>query len=80
MITFHTTAEVTPDRQLLVTLPPETPLGKAELVVTISPQTASSKQRGQLRQHFGAIHSGDSRSGDNERIDVDLENAYAKEQ
>jgi hypothetical protein len=69
MITFHTTAEVTRDRQLLVTLPPETPLGKAELVVTISPQTASSKQRGQLR-----------RSGDNERIDVDLANAYAKEQ
>jgi hypothetical protein len=38
MLTFRTTAEVKEDRRIDLTLPPETPLGKAELVVTLSPQ------------------------------------------
>ena len=32
--------------------------------------------RERLLRHFGAVESGDPRSGDNERIDVDLEREY----
>ncbi len=37
MLTFRTTAEVKEDRRIDLTLPPETPLGKAELVVILTP-------------------------------------------
>jgi hypothetical protein len=35
MITFHITTEVKDDRQVLLTLPPEVPIGPAELVVSV---------------------------------------------
>jgi hypothetical protein len=35
MITFRISADVTPDRRVVLTLPPEVPLGQAELVVTV---------------------------------------------
>lgn len=76
MISIRTIADITPDRQVVVTLPPETPLEKAEVVVTISPQPTDTARKGSLRRWFGAVRSGDSRSADNERIDTDLSRAY----
>jgi hypothetical protein len=35
MITFQMTAEVKPDRQVVLTLPPEVPTGQTTLVVTV---------------------------------------------
>jgi hypothetical protein len=76
MITLRTFADVPADRQIVVSLPPETPTGRAELVVTVTPQETRESLRGNLRRRFGTIHSGDSRSADNERIDADLARAY----
>jgi hypothetical protein len=76
MITFRTTTDVTNDRRVVLTLPPETPTGRAELVVTVAPQENTVPPSGGLRRHFGAVHSGDSRSGDNDLIDDDLARAY----
>jgi hypothetical protein len=75
MITFHTSADVTADRRVTVTLPPETPIGKAELTVTVAPQDGTAA-RGELRGLFGSLRSGNSRSADNDQIDADLERAY----
>ncbi len=72
MITFSTSTEVSADRRVVLTLPPETPLGKAELVVSVAPQGENESHRGNLRRYFGSVHSGDLRSADNERIDADL--------
>jgi len=76
MITFHLSADVKEDRRVVLTLPPETPLGDAELVVTVTSRPAVLKHAGKVRRHFGAVNSGDSRSGDNERIDADLARVY----
>ena len=76
MITFHMSTEVKEERRVLLNLPPETPLGEADFVVTIEPRQASAEPRGSVRRHFGAVHSGDARSADNERIDADLVRAY----
>lgn len=75
MITIRTIADVTVDRQVIVCLPPETPLGKAELVVTVAPQEETALPRSVLRNRFGAVHSGDARGADNDRIDDDLAQA-----
>jgi hypothetical protein len=75
MITIRTSADITADRQIVLSLPPETPLGKAELVVTVAP-VADSSSKGGLRRRFGNVHSGDAQSSDNERIDADLARAY----
>ena len=37
MITFRVSADVKDDRRVVVTLPAEVPIGKAELVVTVAP-------------------------------------------
>jgi hypothetical protein len=37
MITFRITTDVKDDRRGVLTLPPEVPTGKAELVVSIAP-------------------------------------------
>lgn len=80
MITFHTHADVPEDRRVLVILPPETPLGRAELIVTVTPPGTSNvsgvPSSGNLKRHFGAVRSGDAQSADNERIDADLTRAY----
>ena len=60
------------DRQVVVTLPPETPIGRVELLITVAPQQNSESTHGSLRQRFGTVHSGDSRSADNEHIDAVL--------
>jgi hypothetical protein len=70
MITIRTTTDVTTDRQIVVTLPPETPIGKAEIVVTVAPQGGEPVKNGDLRRRFGTVHSGDANGADNERIDA----------
>ncbi len=78
MITFRTFTEVPADRQIVVNLPPETPTGMVELVVTVAPQeSGDARPRGSLRRRFGAIRSGETRSADNERMDIELARAYA---
>lgn len=76
MIRFHTSAEVNEDRRVVLELPPETPVGKAELTVTIAPHNADASKVAGLRQWFGTVHSRDSRSADNDRIDADLARAF----
>jgi len=76
MNTFRTSTEITPEHRLVLALPPEMPLGTAEVVVTVAPQNGNPAPGGNLRSHFGAIHGGDPRAADNERIDADLTNAY----
>jgi hypothetical protein len=80
MITFHTFADIPENRRVMVVLPPETPVGKAELTVTIATPSAGEEHaappQGDLRSLFGSVRSGDPRSGDNERIDADLARAY----
>ena len=79
MITFRTFLEIGNDRRIVLTLPPETPIGEAELLVTVAPQTQpADARRGGLQRQFGAVRSGNSRSADNERIDADLVRAYAE--
>ena len=73
MIRFRTSAEVKKNRRVTLELPPETPLGQADLVITISPsRPADNSGTGQLRKSFGKFHSGDTHSADSERVDQDL--------
>jgi hypothetical protein len=76
MITFRISTDVEADRQVVLTLPPQTPLGKAELTVTVAPQGNGASSSGGLRRHFGAVHGGDPSAADNDRIDADLARAY----
>ncbi|MDA1049529.1 MAG: hypothetical protein O3C40_03495 [Planctomycetota bacterium] len=76
MIRFQTSAEVKDDRRVVLELPPETPVGKADLTVTVSPQCDGNVGSGRLRQHFGTVRSGDTGSSDNDPIDADLARAY----
>lgn len=79
MISFRTSLEIGSDRRVVLVLPPETPVGVAELMVTVAPQQQSADaQRGSLQRQFGAVHSGNRRSADNDRIDADLVDAYAE--
>jgi hypothetical protein len=45
MITMNVTVEVKDDRQVVVTLPPEVPTGKVELVISIASLPADQKKR-----------------------------------
>ena len=79
MISFRTSLEIGSDRRVVLMLPPETPVGAAELLVTVAPQWQPADARpGSLRRQFGVVHSGNRRSADNERIDADLVGAYAE--
>jgi hypothetical protein len=80
MITFRTEADIPADRRVTVCLPPDTPLGSAELVVTVSPKQNGASPAGSLRNRFGSVHSGDATSADNGRIDDDLARAYGDQQ
>ena len=44
MITLQITVDVKDDRQVVLTLPTEVPIGQTELLVTISPQPAQKKK------------------------------------
>jgi hypothetical protein len=76
MIRIRTQADVNADREVVVKLPPETPIGRADLIVMVLPITKAESQRGILRRHFGAYESGNSRSADNASIDADLAREY----
>ena len=76
MITFRTSTEVSSDRRVVLTLPPETPVGRMELVVMVTSQQGDVSQRGSLRRHFGVIHGCDPQSADNDGIDADLAREY----
>ena len=76
MITFRTSQEVKEDRRVVLNLPPETPVGQAELTVSITPRGPAASQPGSLRRHFGIVRSGNPRSADNERIEADLAATY----
>jgi hypothetical protein len=43
MITLQVTVDVKDDRRVVLTLPPEVPVGPAEMVVTISQQAGTKK-------------------------------------
>jgi hypothetical protein len=45
MITFRVSAEVKDHHRVELTLPPEVPVGRADLVVTVSPQEAKHSRR-----------------------------------
>jgi hypothetical protein len=45
MITFRVSADITDDRQLMLTLPPEVPTGKAELLVTVDSATTDDRRQ-----------------------------------
>jgi hypothetical protein len=45
MITFRVSADVKDDRRVELTLPPDTPTGKADLVVSVSPHTPETARR-----------------------------------
>ena len=80
MNTFRTSAEITPDHRLVVALPPEMPIGTAEVVITVAPAAAvppngTPAAQGSFRKQFGAIRGGDPNVADNDRIDTDLANA-----
>ena len=77
MIVFRTSARIDEDRRVVLELPPQTPVGEADLVVTLEPRRPAGTASGGLRRHCGAVHGGDARSADNERIDDDLARAYA---
>jgi hypothetical protein len=76
MIIFRTSADIDAGREVVVKLPPETPIGKADLVVMVVPQSTPPSGGGILRRHFGAFQSGNPRSADNELIDADLAREY----
>jgi hypothetical protein len=44
MITFRITTNVSDDRRVVLTLPPDVPTGEAELVVTVESPVAEAKQ------------------------------------
>jgi hypothetical protein len=77
MIVFRASARVNEDRRVVLELPPQTPVGDAELVVTVEPRQPGGKAGGGLRRLFGTVHGGDAHGADNERIDHDLTRSYA---
>ena len=45
MVTFRVSADVKPDRRVVLTLPEDVPTGKAELVVSVAPACEVSNKR-----------------------------------
>jgi len=76
MITIRTSTDITEDRRVVLILPPETPMGKADLVVTVASHQHGVSQGGSLISLFGTVRGGDPRCADNDRIDADLARAY----
>ena len=77
MFTYRTFAEVPDDRQVILHLPPETPTGKVEVVVTVAPdEKGATPTGGDFSRFFGTFNSGDPNSADNDAIDADLAREY----
>lgn len=77
MIVFRASTTVAEDRRVVIQLPPQTPVGEAELVVTLEPRQPPTTTRGGFRRRFGTGHSGKPHSADNQGIDDDLARSYA---
>ncbi len=45
MITFHTLADVSDDRQVVLKVPPEVPVGRHDFVVTVTTPTSAKAKR-----------------------------------
>ena len=75
MITFQTSAEISQDRRIVLTLPPETPTGMAQITVMVA-SDSNQTTTGKLESLFGAVRSSNSHSADNDTIDADLTRAY----
>ena len=78
MVTIRTSAEIPEDRRLVVNLPPETPLGEAELVITVAPKSDDEIAEKSVSDFFGVVRGDDPSAADNERIDCDLGQAYGE--
>jgi hypothetical protein len=76
MNTFRTSTEITPDHRIVVALPPEMPVGAAEVVVTVAVQNGAQHHPGNLRALFGSVHGGNEHAADNGSIDADLNREY----
>ena len=77
MVTIRTSAEIPQDRRLVLILPPDTPLGEADLVITVAPKSGVPIDKS-ASEFFGAVRGGDATAADNDRIDRDLNQAYGK--
>ena len=73
MSTVRFTAEVLPDGTIRPPQEIHLAPGKAEVTVDTVETTEASNT---LRDFAGAIHSGDTRSADNDRIETDLARGY----
>ena len=80
MVTFRTLADIPENRRVVLNLPPETPLGEAELVITIAAKDEAASTTGGVRKLFGTVQSDNPSSADNDRIDQDLANCYGNDQ
>ena len=70
MITLHMTADVTDDRRVVLTLPPEVPTGPADLVVTVeSPNGTGSQPRGVLPAAIRGIAAGPGEPPDDATVE-----------
>jgi hypothetical protein len=67
MITLRVTAEVKDDRRVVLTLPPEVPTGRAELVVTVG--SAQAQPRGVPASAVRGIGAGDTSPPDDSTIE-----------
>ena len=70
MITFRLTADIKDDRRIALTLPPEVPTGKAELVISIeSPNGKQTHPRGVPASVIRGIAAGSGAPPSDETIE-----------
>ncbi len=74
MITLRVTTDVPDDRRVVLTLPPEVPTGRAELVVTVeSPNGPGSQPRGVPAAAVRGIGAGPGKPPDDATVERWLE-------
>ena len=70
MITLRMTTDVPDDRRVVLTLPPEVPTGRAELVVTVeSPNGTGSQPRGVPAAAIRGIAAGSGEPPDDATVE-----------
>ena len=70
MITLRITADVQADHRVILTLPPEVPTGRAELVVTVdSPTDRQPHPRGVPAADIRGIGAGNGTAPDDETVE-----------
>jgi hypothetical protein len=70
--TISVTTEITTDRELHITLPPDTPLGPAEIVIVVAPQAAHASST------FGDLLHSEFFGMWRERSDIEDSTAFAR--